>query len=64
MVKWGIIRASVDGAKALHRLPIGDGAMVTYLDGEEAQRRSAYTKRYMEAFTKMQGQGEAVTFGE
>ena len=64
VVKWGVIRASADGARALHRLPTGDGAMVTYLDGEEAQRRSAYTKRYMEAFTKMQGKGETVTFGE
>ena len=64
VIRWGVIGVSADDAEALQRLSIGKSALVKYLDREEAQRRSASTKWYMEAFTKMQRKGDTVNFGE
>ena len=64
-IKWGVIGDDQNDLSVMLRLHTAErkSKTVTYLDGEEARRRSAHAERYMEAFTEMRARGETVTFG-
>ena len=63
-VKWAVIRVEKNEGERLERqVNERPRTKVIYLDGEEAQRRSEHTAKYMEAFEHMQKSGETAYIG-